>query len=285
MQKMADITVTNLPEIHPEWLALTARIARLREGIAVLLDDESRLLLQEQPVLIAEYEMRLGALDLELLMLEAESAELRFRVERLNALLNRGEAITPERLEQIEDAVAAEHALWAARLAQREADLALGLAVWRSLTSVDAEVQRRCKTAYRRLVRLLHPDVTQNPEASKRFWQIVQDAYRDWDAERLESLLVVMQVEIGAVLDTTLGLVGLEAEVARLEAQTDRLAGRQRELLTQIPFCYRELLRDPVRIESLRGERLTAIEQAKVWRDYLHALLQSFLERASATLH
>ena len=115
-------------EIHPQWLAQTAHIARLREAIVVLLEEESRLLILEQPVLIAEYEARLGTLDMERLLLEAACGELRFRIAQLQALYNRGEAITSARLAQIDAAVAEEHALWAARLAQREADLALGLA-------------------------------------------------------------------------------------------------------------------------------------------------------------
>ena len=115
-------------EIHPQWLAQMTHIVRLREAIVVLLEEESRLLILEQPVLIAQYEARLGALDLERLLLEAACGELRFRIEQLVALYNRGEVITPERLEQIDAAVAEEHALWAARLAQREADLTLGLA-------------------------------------------------------------------------------------------------------------------------------------------------------------
>jgi hypothetical protein len=287
LAEIAEMTLSHLPEIHPTWLERSARIVGLRTGIAVLLEEESRLLLLEQPVLIAEYEARLGALDLERLLLEAACSELRFRIEQLNALYNRGEAITPERLAQIDAAVAEEHALWAARLAQRENDLVLGLAALRSMVIVDVEVQQRCKAAYRRLVRLLHPDVTQDPAASERFWQPVQAAYVEWDADRLETLLAVVQGELETDVEHALpqGMDALVQEIARLEKQVENLLRRQQDLLTRSPFCYRALLRDAAALEDLRTERITDIEQARARRDHLQARLDAFTQSQTATVH
>lgn len=285
MTVMAETLENHLPIPHPEWLARIDRIAALREGIVLLLEEESRLLLREQPVLIAEYEARLGALDLELLTLEAECAELRFRFERLNIHVNRGEAITPERLRQLEHLVIEERAIWAARLAERQADLALGLATFRHFTLVDTDVTRRCTTAYRRLVRLLHPDVTRDPETSRRYWQTVQDAYRVWDVERLESLLLLIGGTPESRIEPVSGFDGLDREIARLEAQSRALALRRDSLLARSPFCHRDLLRDPERIAALRVERLAAIEAVRARRDHLRALLQAILERETETLH
>lgn len=282
---MAETSENHVPIPHPDWLARVNRIAALREGIVLLLEEESRLLLQEQPVLIAEYEARLGALDLELLTLEAECAELRFRFERLNIHVNRGEAITSARLRQLEHLVVEERTIWAARLAERQADLALGLAAFRHLTLVDTDVTRRCTTAYRRLVRLLHPDVTNDPDASRRYWQTVQDAYRVWDVERLESLLLLIGGTPESRIEPVSGFDGLDREIARLEAQSRTLALRRDSLLARSPFCHRDLLRDPDRIAALRGERLAAIEAVRARRDHLRALLQAILERETETLH
>lgn len=171
--------------LHPDWVTLTDRVARLKEGLDLLLEEESRLLLQEQPVLFAEYQAALGALDLDLLVLEAECATLRYRIERITARQNRGEAINADWLARLDQDLAQEQAAWAERLAAREAELAKGLAGYLGLGPVDPVIYARCKQAYRRLVRLLHPDVTQNPEASRRYWQAVQETSRGWDADAL----------------------------------------------------------------------------------------------------
>ncbi len=279
--------LSHLPDVHPTWLARSARIVGLRAGIAALLEEESRMLLLEQPVLIAEYEARLGMLDLEYLLIEAACSELRFRIQQLHALYNRGEVITPERLAQLDAAVAEEQRIWTARLTQRENDLALGLAALRNMVLVDAAVQQRCRTAYRRLVRLLHPDVTLDPAASQQFWQPVQAAYANLDADRLEALLSVVQGELDPVLEDALpqGMEAIEQELSRLEAQVENLLRRQQELLVRSPFCYRALLHDAAALDALRAERQQEIEQAKARRDQLQSRLQAYFEKQTVVLH
>ncbi|MBI5330894.1 MAG: J domain-containing protein [Betaproteobacteria bacterium] len=264
--------------LHPDWVALTDRVARLKEGLALLLEEESRLLLQEQPVLFAEYQANLGALDLDQLVLDAECATLRYRVERITARKNRVEPINAEWLARLDQEVALEQAAWVERLAAREVELAKGLAGYLSLAPVDPVIHARCKQAYRRLVRLLHPDVTQDPEASRRYWQAVQEAYRAWDADALEGLLAVVRVGDETPEDAPQGLDALVQEVCRLETLTDTLRQRQTALLERIPFCYRDLLADSAQVAALRQERHEAIVRARTRRDQLAALVQTLLE-------
>lgn len=86
---------------------------------------------------------------------------------------------------------------------------------------------QRLKTAYRAVVRRLHPDLNPNVTGyGKQLWHDAQSAYEKGDLDRLESILAVSELELGGELPAGSGIGGvveltrqLDRSVAQLERQ------------------------------------------------------------------
>lgn len=109
----------------------------------------------------------------------------------------------------------------------------------RRASQVPAAAQRteeqRLKTAYRAVVRRLHPDLrTETSEYDRQLWHDAQSAYEKGDLERLETILAVSELAGEGVLPPGVGLGGLLALVRQMEGSVLSLE-RQRRALQKDP--------------------------------------------------
>lgn len=240
----------DLPDIS------TTQADVLRADLSSLLEAIARLEEHDRPILMALYLATLGELEYRLMTLQVESMALQRRIEMIQQRLNRGVKVSGTDVVQIEQEIAAELQSWQATLQEKEAALSGACELLSGLIAVSAEQVQCVKSAYRRLARLLHPDVSPlNAALFERYWNTVQQAYLTMDEALLEAILhlVEHEVDISGKDDTI-------KEIARLQDLIARQAQRLAQLQSSSPFCYAELLNDAVWVESKRWQLEEAIQ-------------------------
>ena len=234
----------------------TAEIEHLSSQLSAILETIEQMENKEKPYLLALYQASLGNFEYELLKLQVECRALQQRIELATAKLNRGESLTEQHLQAIETQVLQELASWYEQLKQQAQAVKAGVVYLNSLSAVDDKTAQRAKQLYRRLARLLHPDVSpENQVLFERYWQAVQDAYRQIDAELLDALLQLVE---SAALQTRNTKETHDDMIARLKTLNEQQCERWTHLLNQMPFCWATQLQD----KSWICERQAALQQS-----------------------
>lgn len=129
----------------------------------------------------------------------------------------------------------------------------------------------RAKKIYRRLAKLIHPDInkkTMENEKLKELWMRIVKAYRHSNVDELDDLEVLVR----KALDE-LGEEGLELELSDIEERIERVERQINDILTTEPYTYGEILE--------YEEKKTAYkEQLQAERDDY----QQYLENLTKTL-
>ena len=134
----------------------------------------------------------------------------------------------------------------------------------------------RAKKIYRRLAKLLHPDInkkTQTDETLQDLWTRIVDAYRRSDVDELEELEVLTR----KVLDD-LGEAAFDIDTGDLDRKINKVERWINEILSTEPYTYGELLSDPEKKESYR-DQLKA--EAADYKEYLNTLKKELDEMLS----
>ncbi|MGZ8908324.1 MAG: hypothetical protein ACXW1U_21695 [Methylobacter sp.] len=232
---------------------------KLSQQLAAILESLEQMQKREKPYLLALYQTSLGELEYRLLTLQIECRSLQRRIEMVMSHLNRGEALNREILETIRQHVQDLLQQWQKQLDAQAQELATGKGYLAGLVEIDADTVQRTKHAYRRLARLLHPDVSPNHQALfDQYWPSVQDAYRNADADLLEALL---QVVTAATVWKDGAEPGQEM-TGRLEALIAQHSERLANLRNEAPFCWAGQLHDPAWL-SLRQDDLESAINAE----------------------
>ncbi|MDO8844046.1 MAG: J domain-containing protein [Methylicorpusculum sp.] len=235
-----------------------AEIVLLSQQLAALLENLEQMLQQEKPYLVALYQSNLGELEYRLLGLQIECRALKERIELATRTLNQGETLTQSHLDAIEEQIKQAFLLWQVQLNEQAQALSDSFTYLNGLVPVDVAVVSRAKKAYRRLARLLHPDVSPKHQALfEHYWPSVQDAYRAIDADLLEALLHV--IETTAIQDT--GNEDAEATKNRLIHMIAKETERLLTLRNDPPFCWAEQLQDAHWLNERRAVLDLAIQQ------------------------
>ncbi|MEI6069131.1 MAG: J domain-containing protein [Methylococcaceae bacterium] len=225
--------------------------------LAAILDNLEQMQHKEKPYLLALYQTRLGEVEYHLLNLQVECRVLPRRIELAVALLNRGEMLTRQILDGIEAQVTLDLLVWQTYISQQAQALSAGRKFFSGLVMVDANTLQRAKKAYRRLVRLLHPDVSpQHQELFDHYWQAVQDAYGNIDADLLEALRHIVETAVSQCPNQA----DNHAEtIFRLNALIASHSERLITLKTEVPFCWSEQLHDPEWLSARQASLEAAI--------------------------
>ena len=219
-----------------------SEIDTLSLQLAALLDNLEQMQQKEKPYLLALYQTRLGELEYHLLTLQVECRALRRRIEQAVTLLNRGEILTQQILSDIETQIKQDLLVWQTQISDQAQMLAAGKAFFSELVVIDSSTQQRAKKAYRRLVRLLHPDVSpQHRELFDHYWQTVQDAYGNIDADLLEALQHIVET---AASQCSHQADNHAETISRLNTLIASHSERLITLKTEVPFCWSEQLHD-----------------------------------------
>lgn len=127
---------------------------------------------------------------------------------------------------------------------------------------------------YRLLVKHLHPDVAGNKHLSEKYWNSVQQAYRNHDLWRLHAFKEVLASEISP--ESTEETLQQEMEI--LEANIEKQRREIARLKSEEPFSFRDRLNDEVWIRRRRK----ILEDRREWIDHRINLRTRHLEHSNA---
>lgn len=273
--------------VHHECASLQAQADLLKDRLGSVLEQISLLKYRMKDVLVALYAEKIGFLEFHLLGTQVDVRILHRRIELVTAHLNRGADIKRNILAKIEADIDAEMEEWRAKVQQQEEELKSSTATLGNLTVLDRETQRRIKSCYRDLCRLLHPDITGEETGTyRRYWQEVQDAYSACNADLLEGLLSVIKAKSDDVsLDDGFPFDKLIGEVTRLEGLIEKQVDALLAMRAEPPFCYDALLQDDAWVrgkqQSLKACSTANREECR----RLEAALEFLLQRKNEVLN
>ncbi len=235
--------------LHPEVQRLREENDLLREELTNLLTQSEDLLQVIKPNLLALYQTKIGAWELNLLRRQCEAARRKRRIELIRASLNRGEK--PD-LTAIEGELELEFLQWQIRL--REAAEKVKTAEQRLQHLLSPEADRELKSLYYALVKKLHPDLhPQLTDQQRLLWHRVQDAYESGDLKKLRALAVLIEKEgdAGTAGDS---LEKLRADQTRLREQIEQMQREIERIKCQSPFPMQRDLENEQWVAARRKE-------------------------------
>ena len=136
---------------------------------------------------------------------------------------------------------------------------------------------QRAKKIYRRLAKLLHPDInnkTMENETLKELWTRIATAYQRSDVDELDDLEVLVHKAMEEMGDD-----GFEIDFSDIEGRIERVERQINDILTTEPYIYGEILNDDEKkaafLEQLRAEH-------DDYEQYLEILTKSLEEMLNA---
>ncbi len=198
--------------------------------------------------------------------LKLECIKMKKSISYCRRVLNRGETIN---VNAMMEAVESEMTLYKAQLMDMQMDLR---AANNSKTSDSFSVSSS-KKIYRRLSKLIHPDVnskTETNELLRELWERVSEAYQHSNVDDLEDLEILVKKAL-----EDLGDEGFELEVEGLEDRIERIENQINEIITSEPYIYNEILESKEKIDGLHNQ---LSEEYKDYETYLETLKKSLNE-------
>ena len=138
---------------------------------------------------------------------------------------------------------------------------------------VDPFCVRRAKKIYRRLAKMLHPDInrfTMEEPVLRELWERVASAYYRSEVTELEDLEVLAR----KVMED-LGMDGFDMEIEVIAERIERVEKQINEILTTEPYTYREVLYNDEKKKELK-EKFSAEDEE--YRKYVEELSETLEE-------
>lgn len=198
--------------------------------------------------------------------LKLECIKMKKSISYCRRVINRGQNIN---VNGMNESVEKEMALYKLQLG----DMKRGLkAAEESVTVSDFRISRS-KKIYRRLSKLIHPDVnskTETNEKLRELWERISEAYQHSDVDDLEDLEVLVRKAM-----EELGDEGFEINVDDIEDRIDRIERQINDIITSEPYIYGEILDSKEKIEDLHNQ---LAEEYKDYEEYLDTLKKALNE-------
>ena len=131
----------------------------------------------------------------------------------------------------------------------------------------------RAKKIYRRLAKLLHPDInkeTMENETLKDLWTRIVIAYRSSNIDELDDLEVLVHKAMESI-----GEEAFVQEIDDIEEKIERVERQINDILTTEPYTYREILCDAGKKEAYKDQLQKEYED---YEQYLESLKETFEE-------
>ena len=140
----------------------------------------------------------------------------------------------------------------------------------------------RAKKIYRRLTKLLHPDInkkTLENENLRELWERIAKAYQHSDADELDDLEVLVRRAMDELGDDN-----FELNLDDLETRIERVENQINDILTTEPYIYGELLCDEEKKQAYKDQLQAEHEDYEHYLESLTKTLDEMLREGGITL-
>ena len=250
-------------------------IRKLRSKLHFVIYEYEKVELKEATSIRIDYTEKIGQYECENYELYLYLEEIKYKIQRVQAHLNRGEKID---MEAIEEEVADILKAYYEKLSHMRINVA-EMVGFNNGTEVGIDQIAKIKRIYRKLMKILHPDVL-DPELGldEGLWEKVQDAYKRND---LDTLIMIDDL-VGETVLTPLEEKE-ESELIemkeRLELAIKRYEMKLVEIKKRFPFTEVEHLKNDSWIRARQNELKKSISEYKKSIIILEAALKKLLGR------
>lgn len=140
----------------------------------------------------------------------------------------------------------------------------------------------RAKKIYRRLTKLLHPDInkkTLENENLRELWERIAKAYQHSDADELDDLEVLVRRAMDDLGDDS-----FELNLDDLETRIERVENQINDILTTEPYIYGELLADEEKKQAYKEQLQAEHDDYEQYLESLTKTLDEMLREGGVTL-
>lgn len=192
------------------------------------------------------------------------------------AAANRGEAIDAGALDRkLEQEMSAYQAELRRMIKEHKECMGAGV-------STNYEVER-AKTLYRRLAKLLHPDIrpeTDREEVLMKLWVRITESYGCNDVKALAELEVLARKALADLAIDTAARV----EIPDLEDRIAQVRKEIEDIKSKEPYTYRALLEDEEAVERKKQELTSELETYKKYHKELTELTEKILREGGVQI-
>ncbi len=149
-------------------------------------------------------------------------------------------------------------------------------------TSTAYEVER-AKTLYRRLARLVHPDLNPATDASEELqelWNRIQTAYHHNDVKELAELEVLVRRVL-----KELGAEGVKVDIPDIEEKIGEVREEIRRITSSEPYTLRTLVEDEDAAEKKKAELQRELETYRQYHRELNEVILRMLQSGGLKIY
>jgi len=243
-----------VPDEHPEIKVLRSQCKQLRGQLKDAVDTWHTMVTVERPRLMALYDAAFREEERTYQELAIQAAEISRRVELLSIKVARGEALTKDAVELVNQVVDKEFSRYRQRIAEAFAPQSTDATNKDgSSTSGSGEDDRDLVSMFRTLAKQLHPDSTEG-EGDIEAWHRVQNAYKEKDLSRLSALYKTLGVDEDTSATSAWSVEQWRAEASNLHSRLGMELRKLSRLQAEEPFTIAENLEQEQWIEQRHKE-------------------------------
>jgi len=245
--------------LFPDFQKLKEEVDKLRIELSMLVLERDELRFIECKNIEMIYMLELGNLEYKVFEAQCVFLRLKRKVELIQAKKNRQEKIVYKQIEDILDAEFAEF--------QKKLDEQLNrinAAIERSHFDVlSDEEARELKKLYRRIVKVLHPDLNPNlTQAQINLFNNAVNAYENGDLNTLRIIIEMVSESISSDNHKD-AITQLAQEKERLVDLLKSVKESIERIKSEFPYTVKELIRDPSKIAARKAELKSIIHEYK----------------------
>jgi len=232
-----------------------------RENLLAVINEWYRLNYEIQPQILYQYDLIFGEFEKKINSLTKIAAKLERKIEIFAIKVQRGEKLTDQTIDFVNKMVEKE-------FEKKGNDLK------RNLDNLnDSQIEKNKKNEpnseltkiYRKLVKILHPDVSGDSEIAQKYWYAVQDSYLKGNLQRLK--LILESISSNVMINDKTNVIDEEfllKEIKKIELMTEVEKRRIERMKLKEPLIFSEKLKDSLWIKQRSKklqERLILIEK------------------------